>query len=388
MAESLEIQNALLSMKCCLCNQVLSVPPIISISEDGKQLKCGRCKNVEKPFCARNFALENISQFLSFPCIYENCDQMIPWKEVVDHEDFLCANKTIKCPIYYECDDDIVEMRTFEEHMNDKHPGHFFLKTLEDTLPSNDACIYVVKDCIRYFFVSVTHSSTTLDIYFAGLNKINILFAYELKLSSIHDDAYSVTIENQPINNYDERDHCFKCIDEKCDLIHHPHSRVNGNVPVNVTCNKIDLTHIKPLFGDDSEIKFSMKIVPNDFERCINKLVDGNRIGKTVRKIDPTVVEQCVDLLREQLKCSVCMDYMTLNIYNCQKGHVVCNMCRTEHSECTSCQTRIRKSRNLPLQKLADEIVLTCLFSKNGCEFTGKLVLLSEHEENCKHNIM
>ncbi|CAH1176934.1 unnamed protein product [Phaedon cochleariae] len=383
MNKLLELQDALISMKCCLCREVLSVPPIIAISEDGKQLKCGRCENVKKPFNARNFAFENIVKFFSFPCIYKDCNKMISWEDVESHE-LICEKKTIRCPIFYRACERIVQLQNLEEHMEQNHERHIFPdRYLTMIIKRNNLAISSVISNNQMFFVMIDNSDTP-EVYVASLNCINECFTYDLKISSgICDDPYSVSIGNQPINKYDERDHCFHCITKLCNLKHHPHSKVNGNIPVTVNYRKIDLTHIKPLLGDISNMKYTIEIHPKkDFEEKNKKLVNENSTV-TTQTNDSAVV----DLLRKQLQCPICMEYMVGNIYNCQKGHVACSVCKIQLTECPSCLTKIGKSRCFPLENLADEIVLACLFSGNGCDFTGKLKLLSQHEKHCEHII-
>ncbi|CAH1176948.1 unnamed protein product [Phaedon cochleariae] len=379
MAESMEFQDVLKSMKCCLCQNVLSVPPIIAISEDGKHLKCGRCKNVKKPFNARNFAFENIVKFFSFPCIYEDCNEMIPWKDVERHED-ICEKKTISCPIYYECGD-IVQVQNLEEHMKQNHRKNMNFGYLTSKLKQHWGEVHFVKSNNQQFLVMIKNYDTP-EVYVASLNGINECFTYNLKLSSISKDKYSVSIENEPINKYDDRDHCFSCIDETCDLKHHPHSSVNGNIPVTVNCKKIDLTHIKPLFGDISKIKYTIKIHPKkDFEANNKKMVNENLTVKS-----QTNNSTVVDLLKKQLQCPICMEYMIGYIYNCEKGHVVCNVCKIQLTECPYCRTKIGESRNFPLENLAEIVPFACRFSEDGCEFTGEYKLLCEHEKSCEYD--
>ncbi|CAH1119461.1 unnamed protein product [Phaedon cochleariae] len=378
MAESLELQDALLSMKCCLCKNYLSVPPIISISEDGKQLKCGRCEKIKKPLRTRNFAFENIVKFFKFPCIYDDCNEMIPWEDVERHED-ICEKKTISCPIHYVCED-IVQVQNLEEHMRKNHGSNCFSDgylTAEVNLNRHIICSVISNN--QQFLVSIQHNISTPEVYVASLNSINECFTYNLKLSSISEDSYSLLIENQPINKYDDRGHCFGCIMNKCCVLYHPHSTVNGNIPVTVNYMKIDPTHIKHVLGDISKMKYTIEIHPKkDLEENDNDLANENLTVKS-----QTNNSTIVDLLRKQLQCPICMEYMNGNIYNCEIGHVVCDVCKIQLTKCPACQTKIGESRNLPLEDLADEIVFACSFFKNGCEFTGNLKLLPQHEENC-----
>ncbi|KAJ8948899.1 hypothetical protein NQ314_008333 [Rhamnusium bicolor] len=105
--------------KCSLCQKLLSVPPIMTASSEKNQYVCGRCKDVKCETYTRNTLFENIARYLSFPCTYENCTEIIPWGLVELHEEE-CTHRKIRCPIYYqECDEEI-EITKLKSHFEEK----------------------------------------------------------------------------------------------------------------------------------------------------------------------------------------------------------------------------------------------------------------------------
>ncbi|CAH1170526.1 unnamed protein product [Phaedon cochleariae] len=385
MAEPVDMRTALLAMKCSLCGNVLSVPPIISLSEDGTQLKCGSCKDIVKPSAVRNLALENMAKFFSFPCIYKDCNKLIPWKKVEIHEDS-CDKKTMKCPMHYHKCDEIVMVQNLKEHMENNHRDNIFYESLT-TVMRSDSCqiMVVISSTYQNKFLIMIRTISPCVIYVTSLNNTDECFEYDLKLSSIHKDQYYVLIENQTIIRYIERDHCFACIRNTCDLAHHPHSRVNGNVPVDMNYQTINLLSMERLLVDISEIKFTMTFHPKGvYGETDEKLYDDK--SATNNQTDGTYpTENCGELLRRQLECPICMKYMIGKIYNCRKGHVMCKACRVQMIYCPSCRIKLDDLRNHPLENLADAVVLACTFSKNGCHFVGKWEFLLMHELECGH---
>ncbi|CAG9824087.1 unnamed protein product [Phaedon cochleariae] len=132
-----------------------------------------------------------------------------------------------------------------------------------------------------------------------------------------------------------------------------------------------------------SKIRVDITIVSKNEYKDNNKANDTATVD--IPKNDVNIVDECLEKFKKQLQCPICMEYMIGKIYNCEKGHVLCDTCKLQLTECPSCRASLGESRSFPLESLADEVVLACVFSKNGCEFTGKLKLLSPHEKECVH---
>ncbi|CAG9824090.1 unnamed protein product [Phaedon cochleariae] len=328
MAELLKVQNKLLSMKCCLCKNVLSVPPIMVLSEDGTELKCGRCKNNnEKPSVCRNIALENMAMFFSFPCIYKNCNEMIPWKEVGSHED-ACDNKTIKCPMYYQKCERNVQVPKLEEHCKRYHKGNIYYETLNCSFSPNEDLISILISSNQQFIIYITMGSKLSEIYVASLKKINECFTYDLKLSSTCNNTF-VAYENQPISKYDEVDHCLRCMRSNCDLRGYPHTKVKDDVPVNKFLKKVDLTAVKLIFGDISKIRYRITIVPKKEYKDNNKESSSEIATVENHKKEVNIVDD-ESLETNKLKqCPRCMKYV-LDIIFIVNDEKICVECGIE----------------------------------------------------------
>ncbi|CAG9818038.1 unnamed protein product [Phaedon cochleariae] len=384
MAELVELRNTIISLKCCLCENLLTVPPIMVLSEDGKQLKCGRCKNNnDRPSICRNFAFENVAMFSSVPCMYKDCSKIMPWKEVERHEDD-CDKKTIKCPIYNEKCDGIIQVRDVDSHCHRFHNDKIFHNISNFVFPflAPSVVCFLTFNGLGYrpqnFVVMIMNTpySNLSNVYVASFEEIDGNFTYDLKLSCANNNT-SFTYENQTISKYDEKNHCLRCMNGGCDLTFYPHTRIQHDIPVYNHFKTIDLTLMEPLFGDYFKIRYTITIVP---KKKMIPLWD-TATGISLRN-DMNANDEC---LKKQLRCPICMEYMISKIYNCENGHVLCDACKLRLTECPSCRTKLGGLRNFPLENLADELVLACIFSKNGCAFTGRLELLSQHEKECEH---
>ncbi|KAJ8929155.1 hypothetical protein NQ314_018179 [Rhamnusium bicolor] len=88
------------TLKCSICDNYLSMSPILIVSADGPDQVCGRCKDIPKFKLIRNIAFEKLAKFVKFPCIYEICPEKIAWGEARRHE-LICSQRNMRCPMYY-----------------------------------------------------------------------------------------------------------------------------------------------------------------------------------------------------------------------------------------------------------------------------------------------
>ncbi|CAG9824089.1 unnamed protein product [Phaedon cochleariae] len=176
--------------------------------------------------------------------------------------------------------------------------------------------------------------------------------------------------------------------EDACDkktIKYHFHTKWrNNNSSIGYFKIIIDLASLKPHFGDTTQIRYSITIVSKNEYKDNNKASDTATVVD-IPKNDMNIVDESLEKLKKQLQCPICMEYMIGKIYNCEKGHVLCDTCKLQLTECPSCRASLGESRSFPLESLADEVVLACVFSINGCKFTGKLKLLSPHEKECVH---
>ncbi|KAJ8946151.1 hypothetical protein NQ314_008973 [Rhamnusium bicolor] len=118
----MENQKTLLSadilhtLKCSICDNFLTVPPITITSIYGNEWKCGRCASVMTELNIPAIMFELIAVNLKFPCIYTNCDEDLAWGDVKDHEKS-CPYQPMKCPC-----GETVEMHSCHMHFRQHHP--------------------------------------------------------------------------------------------------------------------------------------------------------------------------------------------------------------------------------------------------------------------------
>ncbi|CAH1154392.1 unnamed protein product [Phaedon cochleariae] len=382
MADSLEqlIQTEITTLKCSLCQNIMSVPPVHLLSEDGTQLRCGRCEKVPKESFGRDFVFEKIANLLSFPCTYDGCDEVIPWGEVKDHEE-VCNERTVICPINpLSCK--YIKVMNIEKHCLNKHRDNIFYKSFTIKCETiHLPCVLVYEKQLFFIVIAISHS----DFKINGVSLNNHTpFKYNLKFANSSNDA-CVTFEQKDIEKYDERKHCFNCVsNQQCTLIHHPLSKTYGNQASRITYSReIALNSIETLLKTPHSTEVQVTVEINLKSEVVANDTSPNN------DMEPTdlISSYQTDHLRNSLQCPICMEYMIGDICNCENGHVVCFTCEAKLDSCPSCRTKFGKSRNLPLENLAEVLMLSCAFADKGCDFSGQVKMLFQHEKECHYNV-
>ena len=85
------------------------------------------------------------------------------------------------------------------------------------------------------------------------------------------------------------------------------------------------------------------------------------------------------------LECPVCMEYMRPPIILCVNGHNICNICRPKLDDCPTCRKRFLSTRNVGLEKLAQEVKYPCTYLKFGCNEVFAHNKLVEHQAACRY---
>ena len=80
------------------------------------------------------------------------------------------------------------------------------------------------------------------------------------------------------------------------------------------------------------------------------------------------------------------MEYMRPPIILCVNGHNICNICRPKLAECPTCRKRFLSTRNLALEKLAQEVNFPCTYRKFGCKEVFAHDKLDEHQVICRYS--
>jgi hypothetical protein len=87
----------------------------------------------------------------------------------------------------------------------------------------------------------------------------------------------------------------------------------------------------------------------------------------------------------EELKCPVCVEYMTPPIPMCQNGHNICNTCRQRVDECPICRDQFLESRCWLLENIIQIMKYRCQYYTEGCEYVYTAHFIESHEDNCSH---
>ncbi|XP_057655990.1 uncharacterized protein LOC130893701 isoform X1 [Diorhabda carinulata] len=221
-----DLTETLKSLKCIICGLTLSIPPIMTVSDN--EYQCGRCKDIKYADGARrNLIFERVAKFLNFPCVYPNCDALISWKDVENHEKY-CQFKTITCPMFQEgCSEQII-LSDITSHLVQRHGNNIFFDNIVIPVQmfKHYVCVISVNSCL--FFVYICSDKVIVTSVKSSEQTLN----YTLKLQNSNENSPIITFKKQPIEEFDERKHCFRCIDNRCDLKYHPYSSSNQSIGV------------------------------------------------------------------------------------------------------------------------------------------------------------
>ncbi|XP_065336755.1 E3 ubiquitin-protein ligase Siah2-like [Cloeon dipterum] len=81
------------------------------------------------------------------------------------------------------------------------------------------------------------------------------------------------------------------------------------------------------------------------------------------------------------IKCPVCFDYILPPIFQCENGHVVCQICRTRR--CPTCQVPIENGIYATKEVLSETLGCPCQFRDNGCHLSLNHAEEDKHENQC-----
>ncbi|CAH1164228.1 unnamed protein product [Phaedon cochleariae] len=365
------LENEVKYMRCTLCDHFLSVPPIMTISDDGKENQCGRCRHIKSAVSKRNFCYENLARFLNFPCIYRNCPEQVQWNEVEQHEKN-CVHKAIQCPLYYQKNcTTIIEINEFELHMNRLHRNNtIYGDTVSKKIGINMSSVYYLVPEEGRFLVYITPEA----IFVGSLGAPSKYFTYSVKMTAMNNcEDKCLFFDNVRIVEYEERLHCFRCLKEKCNLIHHQYSKHNNeNTTKNADYLYIDKDLVTKFLQDTSNITISLTL--------IRESENAERNEETFA----SAVASNTSLLRRYLRCAVCGEYMMSKVFRCEVGHMFCGSCESRVGDCNVCGRQSRSTRYQRCQmaeELASCVLLCCL--GRGCDFIGGLKEFDIHEQNC-----
>lgn len=213
-------EEAFETLKCYLCRKYLSVGPVISISDDGKPYKCGRCKDIPSLRTIRNLCYEKVAAFLTFPCSYEPCKVKLSWDEAMRHEQF-CTQRVIQC-VRNGCDV-IVKIEDFENHFN-LHSKKVYTNSVENvSVKKYCSTVFLINNATEQYLFIMRYSQGNI---YAGVLSLQPLLQHNMfSLKITCDKTYAPSIiYKSDVIEYNELEHCINCMRKKCCLEYHKFS--------------------------------------------------------------------------------------------------------------------------------------------------------------------
>ncbi|XP_057655753.1 uncharacterized protein LOC130893538 [Diorhabda carinulata] len=332
--------NILAQLKCSLCEGYLSVPPIMVISEDGDKYKCGRCYLIKTVVSNPAIIYELLANIMLFPCNYPDCNIKIPFADVKDHEK-ICEHRSVICP-KANCND-IIKLLKIGAHFKEKHI---------ETYHSNS---FNIKNVHAYYNIDVLEKNGKTYISLFDFDDVNFginvcavdpndNYKYEVTLKS-EKSHYGITVSNQSLVSFNERQHCFKCISNICKLKYHVYKDNRKEISKRLS-TKINKESVKRLLGSGL-ITYNINII------------DGDKPKEEVKhEIKDVIIRKAKKIFLQLLECPICKIYMSPPIFQCLSGHTICNSCKTIKIECPTCQESIQNTRNFTLEELSLKVEL------------------------------
>lgn len=86
------------------------------------------------------------------------------------------------------------------------------------------------------------------------------------------------------------------------------------------------------------------------------------------------------------LDCSNCFQLLTIPLFQCDNGHIVCSTCCDKlGNKCQKCSLHISSKRCKAIENILQSMDKSCLNEKHGCTETISYNRNRKHEEECIH---
>ncbi len=87
----------------------------------------------------------------------------------------------------------------------------------------------------------------------------------------------------------------------------------------------------------------------------------------------------------EEFKCPVCFGIPEREIFQCQYGHTICDICVQSLSLCPQCRVGLGSVRisNRALEQILDKMEFNCSYKSKGCQIKVPRKEITSHFENC-----
>lgn len=272
------------SLKCYLCGKFLSVGPVISITDDGKPYKCGRCKDIPSEKTIRNLCYENVAAYLTFPCSYVNCKAKLLWDQVESHEK-CCQYRVIQC-VHQGCNRQIM-LENFEKHFRSHSQKNTFNVNIHNfSIKKYSNSVFLLTNLKQQFIVVIRYSLSTLYAGVFSLQPLSQITFFDLTISSNVIYSPSIIYKAQ-VDIYDDLLHCINCMRKKCHLLYHKYSVHYKNSGLNIdslplkinfeSLEKLLLTPAKLMYSVSTYVQTdteNVQISESSSESCISDKLD------------------------------------------------------------------------------------------------------------------
>ncbi|CAH1098612.1 unnamed protein product [Psylliodes chrysocephalus] len=202
-------------LKCTLCNELLTVPPILTISQDATKHKCGRCKDIETEISSRNLIYEKVAELYSYPCTYSGCKEVLKWNDIEQHE-LNCVHRTLTCPVSWSCNETIsiaeLNSHCLVEHRKNVFKDNLLISFDEPLDKSKITVMLFIQNNTSFLVFRVVTTENIWIKVFSFLPLFNCMYDFEICTSA---DECCLSFKN-PVEMFMERKHCKKCIMNDC----------------------------------------------------------------------------------------------------------------------------------------------------------------------------
>ena len=90
--------------------------------------------------------------------------------------------------------------------------------------------------------------------------------------------------------------------------------------------------------------------------------------------------------IQDALECIVCLDVpKTDPVYQCDNGHILCNSCHANVTDCPMCRVKLGTSRNLAVERVLSKFPRACEYDTHGCKVKMIKGALETHQNSCKY---
>ncbi|KAK4881486.1 hypothetical protein RN001_004805 [Aquatica leii] len=347
-------------LRCSLCKEYLSQLPVyIYPGQEG--IACGRCPVLTEQNPIRDVTYETLASYLHFPCRFRayGCLENVLLSRMGAHEES-CTYKQYYCPFIplASCPWQGPSSELFSHYEEHHSELALYEPTFEVDLINMYENNYILRKDTETFIIHAKCDSNEnrfwCSLRYIGDKNIAKQFAYQVRLNN-NSSAETITLSKKVVE------------DDTC-----------------MTLDKSTAVYIKSgdvtkALGNPCSVLCTINVLPND----INIIDPTDLQDKLITtKIGSDGVDS--DMLME-LECPVCNEYMVPPIYQCVTGHSICEICKTQVSNCPSCRENILETRNFSLENLTRFIKYHCKYRDFDCTYVSSSSEIKNHESSCKY---